>query len=135
MGVVSRARNAELSVTIQNILQSKSIIQLAQRARQLPSSTPTREHDTKETQEPFAPSPIQAMYLRSAVKHIGDARFNQSVSLDVPRRVGIDAIKQAVHSIVQRHAMLRARFARKMDGSWEQDITTVRSSPCTWDVF
>ncbi|KAK4133596.1 non-ribosomal peptide synthetase [Trichocladium antarcticum] len=128
MGVVSRARNAELSVTIQNVLQSKSIIQLARLARQLLPPTLAREHNTKETQEPFAPSPIQAMYLRSAGNHVGEARFNQSVNLDVPRRVGIDTIKKAVHAIVQRHAMLRARFARKLDSSWEQQITTMEPS-------
>ena len=125
MGVVSRARNARLIVSIQDVLRSKSVVHLAQLAKLSPSSTATDAHGEEETEEPFALAPIQSMYLKSAVKHHGEARFNQSFALGVPRRVTVDAIKRAMDSIVQRHSMLRARFARKQDGNWEQRIAKV----------
>jgi hypothetical protein len=128
MGVVSRARNAKIDVSLQDVLRSKSIVHLAQLARLSPSSAATEAHSEKETEERFALAPIQDMYLKSAVKHNDEARFNQSFALGVPRQVTVDTIKRAMDSIVQRHSMLRARFARRHDGSWEQRIPKVISS-------
>ncbi|KAK4150585.1 non-ribosomal peptide synthetase [Chaetomidium leptoderma] len=128
MGVVSRARNAKIKLSIQDVLRSKSIIQLAQLAKVLPSSIAAEVKKEEEPEQPFAPSPIQSMYLKSAVKHNGDARFNQRFTLGAPRRVTVDTIRKAIDSIVQRHAMLRARFARTQDGRWEQRIAEMGPS-------
>ncbi|KAK4124725.1 non-ribosomal peptide synthetase [Parathielavia appendiculata] len=126
MGVVSRARTAKIKLSIQDVLRSKSIVHLAQLAKVLPSIA-TRPKE-EETDQPFALSPIQTMYMRSAVKHVGDARFNQSVTLGISRRVTMDTIKKAVSSVVQRHAMLRARFTKTPDGSWMQRVTKMGPS-------
>jgi hypothetical protein len=125
MGVVSRARNVKIKLSIQDVLRSKSVIQLAQIAKVLPSSTLTKAHMEVETDLSFSLSPIQNMYLKSAVKHGGEGRFNQSFILGVPRRVSAESIKQAFDSIVQRHTMLRARFARTQDDGWEQRVAKV----------
>ena len=128
MGVVSRARNAQIKLSIQDVLRSKSIIHLTQLAKGLPTST-CAEQKEEETEQPFALSPIQSMYLKSAVEHAGDARFNQSFTLGVPRRITADTIKKALDSIVQRHAMLRARFRRTQEGNWEQRYAKVGLRP------
>ncbi|KAK4157425.1 non-ribosomal peptide synthetase [Chaetomidium leptoderma] len=128
MGVVSRARNAKLKLSIRDVLRSKSVVHLAESAKELPSSTVASMHKEEETEQSFALSPIQRMYLNSAVKHHGDARFNQSFTLGVPRRVTTATIKKAIESIVQRHAMLRARFARTKDARWEQRIAKMGPS-------
>lgn len=66
--------------------------------------------------------------MKSATEHDGEARLNQSIAFGVQRHVRVDAINQAIDSIVQRHHMLRVRFSKKQDGTWEQRITKVRSS-------
>ncbi len=123
MGVISRARNASIRVTIQDILRSKSVVHLAQLAQPPPPSTVPGTQTAAETQQPFALSPIQVMYLTSSTDHHGDARFNQSITLEIPQRAPVNTIKQAIDSLVTRHGMLRARFSKKQDGSWEQRIT------------
>lgn len=124
MGVVSRARNAGLKLSIQDVLRCKSVVQLAQLAKMLPSaSAETRMEE--ETEKPFPLSPIQSMYLKSTAKHVGDARFNQSFTLGVSRRVTVNTIKKAIDAVVQRHAMLRARYTKTQDGHWEQSIAKV----------
>jgi hypothetical protein len=126
MGVISRARNEKLDVSVPDVLRAKSVVHLAQLARPSTSSAATETHAEKETEEPFGLSPIQTLYLKSAVQQSGAARFNQSSALSVPRRITVDTIKRAMDLIVDRHSMLRARFSRKPDGSWEQRITKVR---------
>ena len=125
MGVVSRARNVKIKLSIQDVLRSKSIVQLARNAKVLPASAITEVHKEEETDQPFSLSPVQSMYLKSAVKHGGEGRFNQSFILAVPRHVAAETIKESINSIVQRHAMLRARFARTQDNRWEQRIAKV----------
>jgi hypothetical protein len=126
MGVISRARNEKLNVSIPDVLRAKSVVHLAQLARPPLLSAATETHTAKETEEPFGLSPIQTLYLKSAVQHSGAARFNQSLALSVSRRITVDTIKRAVDLIVDRHSMFRARFSRKQDGTWEQRITKVR---------
>lgn len=124
MGVVSRARNAGMKLTIQDVLRCKSVVQLAQAAKKLPSAS-TEANKDDETEQPFALSPIQNMYLKSASKHVGDARFNQSFTLGISRRITVDTIKKAINAVVQRHAMLRARYTKTQDGRWQQSIAKV----------
>ena len=125
MGVVSRARNAKIKLSIQDVLRSKSIVHLAQLAKVAPSLAAIQVPSQEQTEQPFKLSPIQNLYLKSAIKHSGDARFNQSFTLGVSRRVTIESIKQAINSIAQRHAMLRARFAKTPTGGWKQQIAKV----------
>ena len=124
MGLVSRARNVNIKLSIQDVLRSKSIIHLSELAKELPSSTVIGVRGEEQTEQPFGLSPIQSMYLRSAVRHNGDARFNQSIALGI-RHVTIDTIKQAIDSIIQRHAMLRVRLTKTQNGNWEQRIAKV----------
>jgi hypothetical protein len=123
MGVVSRARNAKISLSVQDVLRSKSLAHLAQLAKRTVSSA--TQAPEKETEEEFALSPIQTMYLQSALKHDGEARFNQSFTLGVAKHVGIEPIERALDSVVQRHSMLRARFTKAQDGRWTQHIAQV----------
>ncbi|KAK3903068.1 hypothetical protein C8A05DRAFT_43642 [Staphylotrichum tortipilum] len=132
MGVISQARNASIKLTIQDVLRSKSVVHLAQLARPcqgLPSLAATpKAHTETETEQPFALSPIQAMYLKSSGSYHGNARFNQSITLEIPRRISVNTAKEAIDALVTRHGMLRARFSRRQDGIWEQRITKMTPS-------
>ncbi|KAL2192774.1 non-ribosomal peptide synthetase [Corynascus similis CBS 632.67] len=128
MGVVSRARNAKIKLTIRDVLRAKSIVNLAELAKSLPASTGSQTQSEEQVEQPFALSPIQTMYLKSAVQYEDNARFNQSFTLGVGRHVTIGAIKKAIASIVQRHPMLRARFSRAQGNRWEQKIAEMSQS-------
>jgi aryl carrier-like protein len=124
MGVVSRARTAGLGLNIQHVLRSKSVVHLAQVARSLvPAATESRTEE--ESSEPFDLSPVQRMYMQLADSYQGDARFNQSNILGVARKVGVSGVRRAMDAVVQRHGMLRARFNRRYNGSWEQHVAKV----------
>ncbi|KAB5511354.1 non-ribosomal peptide synthetase [Coniochaeta sp. 2T2.1] len=127
MGVVSRARTSGLGMSIEDVLRSKSIVHLAQVAKSLTSVTPQGPAE-EETSEPFGLSPIQRMYMYLSSKHTGDGRFNQSNVLSVAGRISVATIKRAIDMIVQRHPMLRARFARNKEGAWEQRIAKAGGS-------
>lgn len=126
MGVVSRARNAQIIISLQDVLRAKSVVHLARLAKKSPSTAVIAARADEETEEPFALSPIQRVYLRLAAKHDGDGRFNQSFALEAPRGVTASDIRQSMDSIVQRHSMLRARFVKEEDGSWRQRTIKVR---------
>lgn len=124
MGVVSRARTAGLGLNIQDVLRSKSVVHLAQVARSLvPATTDSRTEE--ESSEPFDLSPVQRMYMQLADSYQRDARFNQSNILGVARKVGVSGVRRAMDAVVQRHGMLRARFNRRYNGSWEQHVAKV----------
>ena len=127
MGVVSRARNAKIVVSVHDVLRSKSVVHLAQSAKLMAAALPkaTSTGELEETEQVFELSPIQNMYMSGAEKHNGEARFNQSFALGVDKkRVDGDMIKRAIDLVVKRHGMLRARFVMK-DGKWMQKIAKV----------
>ena len=127
MGVISRARNAKITISLQDVLRSKSLARLAQLAKVSSSPGVSKVQNNEQNEVPFTLSPIQTMYMKSAAKHNGEARFNQSFSLGASRKVTVDTIKRAMDSIVQRHAMLRSRYAKNADGKWEQRTAKVRN--------
>lgn len=126
MGVMSRCRKEGINLSLQDVLQSKSIIQLAQRVG-LSTSSPQQEEKVDES---FELSPIQRMYFESATRYQGQARFNQSFTLRISRQTQPDIIKRALESILDQHSMLRARFRRNKEGVWQQRIIPVQIILC-----
>jgi len=120
---MSSCRAQDLGVTVQDIIQSKSIAQLAQCVT-LPEIT---SYEDEVVNIPFDLSPIQKLYF----KCVGDNKdhFNQSVMLRFSRKISKDAVISALNSIVEAHSMLRARFANNEAGIWQQRILSdVQSS-------
>ncbi|KAH8805143.1 nonribosomal peptide synthase Pes1 [Xylogone sp. PMI_703] len=116
MQVMSRCCEGGISVTINSILYSKSISDLATRI----TFTEQRSYEKEESIKSFSLSPIQRFYFES----IGHRRahFNQSIVLRLSRRMDIDRIRQAIDIIVEPHSMLRARFNKNEPGIWEQRV-------------
>ena len=115
--VMAQCRSEKLSVTVQAIMQSKSIPQLA--------STVTVPEDisysAEETEKIFDLSPIQQLYFEC----IGDdwVQFNQSVFLRLKRKTGVEELIRAMNAITDSHSMLRARYTKSEAGAWQQRIT------------
>lgn len=116
MQMVSRSRVEGLDVSVQQILRSKTITDLARIAVPMAGSAGIHKesYDT-----PFALSPIQQMFINSVAP---SKRFNQSFLLKVSRAVESQTVLEALEKLVKRHSMLRARFSHDNNGVWSQSI-------------
>ncbi|MBZ6431770.1 MAG: condensation domain-containing protein [Acinetobacter pittii] len=123
MAVISRARKQGLVVTLHDILQSRSLKELAQTAS---SKAPVSQREEK-SGDGFALSPVQRLYFQSSDSFKGAARFNQSMTVRIARRCEGEVLKRAVKAVIGQHAMFRARFSTSSDGTWQQKTAAVGS--------
>ena len=116
MAVMSQCRSEDLGVTVQDIISSKSIPEIASRI----THPQQFQYSEEEVEQLFDLSPIQSLYFES----MGGAssHFNQSVLLRIARRVDRKDITTAINSIAKAHSMLRARFSKDGMGVWRQRI-------------
>ncbi|CAG8122380.1 unnamed protein product [Penicillium salamii] len=127
MAIISRARKQGLVVTLHDILQSRSVKELAQAAKAKASISQREE----KSGEGFSLSPVQKLYFQSSTAYEGDARFNQSMTVKITRRCEAEVLRRAIKAVVGQHAMLRARFTATNGGSWQQKTVAV----CTHGNF
>jgi hypothetical protein len=120
MAIVSHARKQGITLSLHKILQASSVQLLVQEAEAGVKNINQIEHPNTW----FDLSAIQKFYFDYAAKLKGSARFNQSVTLRLPRRVEPTTIENGLKAIFSKHAMLRARF-RQVNGKWQQRVMTV----------
>lgn len=119
MQVMGHCRRKGIGVTVQDILRSKSIAQLALRANQVEHLS---YHDDEVTEKAFDLSPIQQLFFR--LPNQGQGHFNQSFFLRIARKIREEDLRRAIHTVIETHSMLRARFDRTgPNGEWQQRIT------------
>ncbi|PGH20058.1 hypothetical protein AJ80_03708 [Polytolypa hystricis UAMH7299] len=127
MQVVSRCRSLKIELSVRDIIQSKSLSEVAVRAKTVDASriNVEEEYDTM-----FPLSPIQQLYFEQVVRATeattSDHHYNQSILLRLMKRVPEGNVTNAFRTIVKSHSMLRARFALR-DGEWMQSVP--RDSP------
>ncbi|KAJ4299243.1 hypothetical protein N0V90_004487 [Kalmusia sp. IMI 367209] len=117
MQLLARCRKEGISLTLNQVLRSKSLAHLAESVR----ATITFESEEEKTDKPFALTPIQRFYFQG----LGDgenSHFNQSFTLRLSRRVDPAALRTALEAIIQCHSMLRARFSQDATDQWLQTI-------------
>lgn len=127
MSIIARCRKLGIILSLQEILQSKSLFQLA-------SVVDSRGHVAKnknmpsmqeKIDEPFDLSPVQRMYFELAgpsSDHTRQGRFNQSQLLRLTRKTETASVDAAIRTLVQQHSMFRARFLQNQAGEWQQRI-------------
>ncbi|PZQ12922.1 MAG: non-ribosomal peptide synthetase [Ancylobacter novellus] len=129
--VVSRARQAGLSVTPRQIFERQTVRDLAAVATQVETVT---RHEAEEAGEAEL-TPIQRWFFAQDVPNC--ARWNQSVTLSATGAVDERALAAAFAAILFRHGALRLRFREGAEG-WRQaygpaeaaaDVLTVRDVP------
>ncbi|KAL4874810.1 hypothetical protein BJY04DRAFT_224650 [Aspergillus karnatakaensis] len=122
MSVVSKARKRGLNLSLNRVLQTKSLDELAECCQTAP--VPRQRKSEVESAVPFGLSPIQQLFMRltSAVPK-DQARFNQSITVRVTRKIQKTVIEDAIRATVRKHSMLRARFNKTRDGYRQQTIT------------
>ena len=117
MAVMAQCRSEALGVTVQDIISSKSIAELASRVT-IPQQL---QHTEEVIEQLFDLSPIQKLYFESMGGSL--THFNQSVLLRTGRRLDHDEIASAINKIADAHSMLRVRFSKDEMGVWRQRIT------------
>ena len=117
MQVMAQCRAEQLGVTVQDVIQSKSISDLASRVTLPKKTVESRE----EVDIPFELSPIQRLYFECMSNKPN--HFNQSVLLQLTCRKQSEEIVHAIDAIANAHSMLRARFFKTEMGEWMQKIT------------
>ncbi|KAL9133158.1 MAG: hypothetical protein Q9175_005664 [Cornicularia normoerica] len=132
MTIIARCRKIGIILSLQEILQSKSLFQLAgvvDSRGQSSKAIKTTFHEEKMDQV-FDLSPVQKLYFQLAgpsCDHTRDGRFNQSHLLRIKRKTESKTVQDAVEIIVQQHSMFRARFSRNQAGVWQQRISPLAS--------
>jgi amino acid adenylation domain-containing protein/non-ribosomal peptide synthase protein (TIGR01720 family) len=122
MQVMSSCRAEGLGVTMQDILQSKSISELSSRVT-LPEEI---THEDEPIDEPFDLSPIQRLFFECAGEKY--SHFNQSITVSLAQRTSLQLLFSSIEKIVTTHSMLRARFKRNNIGAWQQFVSSDVSS-------
>lgn len=125
MQVVSHCRAQSIDLTVQDIFRCKTITALAELVNAAAGSSTAskaQQLDLTERPEDFALSPIQSMHFDMNPEGVN--YFNQSflVQITSARQLPSMAVQAALHQLVRRHSMLRARF-RRVAGHWTQRIT------------
>ncbi|KAL8732958.1 MAG: hypothetical protein Q9166_002356 [cf. Caloplaca sp. 2 TL-2023] len=127
MSIIARLRKIGIILSLQEILQSKSLFQLAALVDSRGNTSKTSKVASTEEKidELFDLSPVQRMYFELAgpsSDHTREGRFNQSQLLRLTRRTKAATVREAVDTIVKQHSMFRARFVRNHAGIWQQRI-------------
>jgi amino acid adenylation domain-containing protein/non-ribosomal peptide synthase protein (TIGR01720 family) len=117
MQVVSSARREGINVTVHNVLQCHGLSDLA--------STSTKAMAERKLPEAqvdlaFPLSPIQTLFFN--INSDTRIRCNQSFALKFSRNIPDPELGEAIHRVVQRHSMLRARFFKDDRHGWQQRI-------------
>ncbi|KAI0484876.1 hypothetical protein GGR56DRAFT_680719 [Xylariaceae sp. FL0804] len=127
MQVASRLRSAGVRVSVQAILQNRTIRNIAENCEADGAALPTTEQRGDDEKEhcrlPFQLSPVQTMHF-DQMPH-GENHFNQSFLLRFDNKSGVqtEMIRRGLELVVQAHPMLRARFENKQRGGWQQSIS------------
>ncbi|KAL8654006.1 MAG: hypothetical protein Q9210_001767, partial [Variospora velana] len=133
MSIIARCRKVGIILSLQEILQSKSLFQLASLVDSRGSGLKTKKVTElqEKTEEPFELSPVQRMYFELSglgSDHTRDGRFNQSQLLRLTKKMETKTVENAIKTLVQQHSMFRARFSKTPAGVWQQRISRDEAS-------
>jgi aryl carrier-like protein len=118
MQVMGQCRKRGIGLGVQDILRSRSILQLAAAVKEVKASY---DNVIEEVEKPFDLSPIQSLWFQ--LPNQGHGHFNQSFYLRVKRHVTAEQFRLAIDTLVSRHSMLRSRFTCSSEHVWQQRVT------------
>jgi amino acid adenylation domain-containing protein len=129
MQVVSRCRAREIVVTVADLLKLRTIRALVAHSKTSGPAIAAVASDDDAEGRSWALSPMQQLFFDAHPE--GLDHYTQSFLLRITRHVTLQALREALNTVVQRHGMLRSRFRRNMDSqAWEQVIV-----PTSEDAF
>lgn len=128
MSIIARCRKIGINLSLQEVLQSKSLFQLAKIVDSRGHSYTKAKAVSAEEKidEEFELSPVQRLFfdlVGSQSDFTREGRFNQSQLLRLRRKTLAKTVQNACGVIVQQHSMFRARFRKDQKGIWHQLIS------------
>ncbi|KAL4939595.1 hypothetical protein BDV06DRAFT_224867 [Aspergillus oleicola] len=123
MHVVSWLRMRGISVGVRDVLESKSVAQLAQAAV-------VKISNQGQSDEPFPLSAMQQWYFDSIapvdkpLESGGSHRYNTSRCLVLREQLDPAVVAQSIKALVSRHPVLRSRFQGDKINGWRQVIAS-----------
>ncbi|KAL7932976.1 hypothetical protein V8C35DRAFT_328181 [Trichoderma chlorosporum] len=128
MQAASAARFKSIKIRTVDILRGRTIANIARKLTMVdndpkPENTIQRFQTDPETDAsgPFSLSPMQSLYMQ--LQSDPTVPCDLFFFLKVRRHVNQATLRLALEALVRRHDMLRARFRKGKDGTWEQYIT------------
>ncbi|KAK6086190.1 non-ribosomal peptide synthetase protein [Seiridium cupressi] len=132
MQVVAKLRSQGYQCTMTDVANARTITQLASRIARGGNAVAVPAAKVEETtNELFDLTPIQQFYANFTLK--GDylskqtnKRFNHTFCLGVKEPISSSVVNKALEALVNRHAMLRARFQKDKAAAcgWKQYVST-----------
>ncbi|KAF6823471.1 nonribosomal peptide [Colletotrichum plurivorum] len=120
MTVSSMARQQRISISAAEVLRCRTIERLAKLASEATQEvSKTLVNGDLKLDEPFELSPIQQLHFQASSE--GDVLDQQTMVVQITKKVGQDTLLSGLQSLVEAHPMLRARFER-VDGVWKQRV-------------
>lgn len=104
MTCIGLCKKRGIGISVQEVLRSKSIRDLATRAKKIDHLTTYQEA----VDQPFDLSPIQKLHF--GVRKEGQGHFNQGILTRLNKPLDEWTLRKAIETLVSRHSMLRARF-------------------------
>lgn len=123
MQVMSHLRAGKISVSVQDVLRSKTIPQLAKCAKSMDGyvQSSVKPEMTERLEVPFGLSPIQKYFFASSPGEAAN-HFNQSFFLRLTEETDPELLHRSLDALVKRHSMLRARISKDESGEYRQKI-------------
>lgn len=127
MSIIAKCRKQGITLSLQEILQSKSLFQVAQMldSRGHSAGSSKTAKFAEKLDEDFDLSPVQQLYFQLGDKkstYNKETRFNQSQTFAFRQPIEASQLRKAIETIVTQHSMFRARFSRSAKGIWRQRI-------------
>jgi non-ribosomal peptide synthase protein (TIGR01720 family) len=113
--VVTRAAQAGLELTVQQIFQHQTLGELAAAAG---VGRERGEWEEGEVRGGVPLTAIQEWFFEQELEQ--QQHFNQALMLEVKKGVGGERVGRAVKAVLKHHDAVRLRFERKESGAWEQ---------------
>ncbi|KAL8792919.1 MAG: hypothetical protein Q9195_004496 [Heterodermia aff. obscurata] len=120
MLVVAGCRSRKITISVRDVLEQRAITRLGACA-QIASVYPSNRIWEAQADSCFPLTPVQGLFFSLAP--YGENNFNQSFALRVNRLISESDLTDAIHKIIQRHSILRARFQSE-SGIWSQKISS-----------
>ncbi|KAF4976734.1 hypothetical protein FZEAL_6649 [Fusarium zealandicum] len=128
--LVKRTQN--LTIGVKDLLSCPSLAEAASRITELKMAV---QVPVIQPGKPCRLSPIQRLFMVTAPTSGTWNHYNQSVLMRLREHREAALVEQAVSGILQRHAMLRARFERLPSGEWMQRIMPENESPLHFEYY
>ncbi|PKX89648.1 nonribosomal peptide synthetase fmqA [Aspergillus novofumigatus IBT 16806] len=128
MHVVSQARNEGIIMSVEQIVRYNNLSEIAQHCRSMERLEGDGDDDDDDDDDRlFALSPMQQMFFETQ-RNDWD-HYCRRFLVRVTEPIKFASLEAAVLALVRKHPMLRVRFARQLNGVWQQSITsTIESS-------